>query len=60
MDLNQEQFVDLCILLGCDYVDKIKGVGPKKAIELVSLIFKNYMYSTGSQNSPPKLPFNGI
>jgi len=35
MDLNQEQFVDLCILLGCDYVDKIKGVGPKKAIELV-------------------------
>ena len=39
MDLNQEQFVDLCILLGCDYVDKIKGVGPKKAIELVSLIF---------------------
>ena len=34
-DLTQEQFVDLCILLGCDYVDKIKGIGPKKAIELV-------------------------
>ena len=33
--MNQEQFVDLCILLGCDYVDKIKGIGPKKAIELV-------------------------
>ena len=27
--------MDLCILLGCDYVDKIKGIGPKKAIELV-------------------------
>jgi len=34
-EFSQEQFVDLCILLGCDYVDKIKGVGPKKAIELV-------------------------
>lgn len=34
-DLSQVQFVDLCILLGCDYVDKIKGIGPKKAIELV-------------------------
>ena len=34
-ELSQDQFVDLCILLGCDYVDKIKGIGPKKAIELV-------------------------
>jgi len=34
-ELSQEQFIDLCILLGCDYVDKIKGIGPKKAIELV-------------------------
>merc|ERR1712045_464987 len=34
-EFSQEQFVDLCILLGCDYVDKIKGIGPKKAIELV-------------------------
>lgn len=29
------QFVDLSILLGCDYVDKIRGIGPKKAIELI-------------------------
>jgi len=34
-EMSPEQFVDLCILLGCDYVDKIKGIGPKKAIELV-------------------------
>ena len=34
-EMKQEEFVDLCILLGCDYVDKIKGIGPKKAIELV-------------------------
>ena len=35
-EFSQEEFVDLCILLGCDYVDKIKGIGPKKAIELVT------------------------
>lgn len=29
------QFVDLCILLGCDYCDKIKGLGPKKALKLI-------------------------
>ena len=38
MEIDQDQFVDLCILLGCDYVDKIKGIGPKKAIELVNII----------------------
>ena len=23
-EMSQEEFIDLCILLGCDYVDKIK------------------------------------
>lgn len=35
LELNQDEFVDLCILLGCDYCDSIKGIGPKKAIELI-------------------------
>jgi len=39
-EMSPDQFVDLCILLGCDYVDKIRGIGPKKAIELVRK-FKN-------------------
>lgn len=25
----------MCILLGCDYCNSIKGVGPKRAIELI-------------------------
>lgn len=29
------QFVDLCILLGCDYCSTIRGIGPKKAYELI-------------------------
>ncbi|CAG9838327.1 unnamed protein product [Diabrotica balteata] len=35
LDLTQEQFIDLCILLGCDYTDSIRGIGPKRAIELI-------------------------
>lgn len=29
------QFVDLCILLGCDYCEKIAGLGPRKALALI-------------------------
>uniref|UniRef100_A0A4W3GJZ5 XPG-I domain-containing protein n=1 Tax=Callorhinchus milii TaxID=7868 RepID=A0A4W3GJZ5_CALMI len=28
-------FIDLCILLGCDYCETIRGIGPKRAIELI-------------------------
>jgi len=33
--LSQEEFIDLCILLGCDYCDSIRGIGPKKAIDYI-------------------------
>lgn len=29
------QFIDLCILMGCDYTETIKGVGPKNAYNLI-------------------------
>lgn len=35
LKFTREQFVDMCILLGCDYCDKIQGIGPKKAVELI-------------------------
>ncbi|XP_029448094.1 flap endonuclease 1-like isoform X2 [Rhinatrema bivittatum] len=35
LQLTHEQFVDLCILLGCDYSEKIRGLGPKKALKLL-------------------------
>jgi flap endonuclease-1 len=35
LGLSQTEFVDLCILLGCDYCDTIKGVGPKTALKLI-------------------------
>jgi len=35
MEITMESFIDLCILLGCDFSDTIKGIGPKKAYELI-------------------------
>jgi len=33
--LTTFQFIDLCILLGCDYLDPIKGIGPSTALKLI-------------------------
>lgn len=35
LQLTTAEFVDLCILLGCDYCGTIRGIGPKKAVELI-------------------------
>jgi len=35
LKLKPRQFVDLCILCGCDYSPSIKGIGPKSALKLI-------------------------
>ncbi len=35
MNLTMNQFVDLCVLLGTDYCDNIKNIGPKKSYALI-------------------------
>lgn len=35
LELNRDEFIDLCILLGCDYCDSIRGIGPKRAMDLI-------------------------
>lgn len=35
LGINHDQFVDLCILLGCDYCETIRGIGPKTALRLI-------------------------
>jgi len=35
LKLTYNQFIDLCILCGCDYTDSIKGIGPKRALKLI-------------------------
>ncbi|PGG97801.1 flap endonuclease 1 [Polytolypa hystricis UAMH7299] len=35
LGMEMKQFVDLCILLGCDYLDPIPKVGPNTALKLI-------------------------
>ena len=35
MQMDHSEFVDLCILLGCDYCETLKGIGMKRAVELI-------------------------
>ncbi|PSR90858.1 PIN domain-like protein [Coniella lustricola] len=35
LNMDRKQFVDLCILLGCDYLDPVPKVGPHTALKLI-------------------------
>lgn len=35
LQISHKEFVDLCILLGCDYCEKIPGLGPTRALTLI-------------------------
>ncbi|WOO83014.1 Flap endonuclease 1 [Vanrija pseudolonga] len=35
LEMTMDQFIELCILLGCDYLEPVKGVGPKTAYKLM-------------------------
>ena len=35
LGLNMDEFVDLCILCGCDYCERIEGIGCIKAYQLI-------------------------
>lgn len=35
LEMSMEEFIDLCILCGCDYCDSIEGIGPTKAFKYI-------------------------
>ncbi|EAW09199.1 multifunctional nuclease RAD27 [Aspergillus clavatus NRRL 1] len=35
LDMDRSQFIDMCILLGCDYLEPIPKVGPNTALKLI-------------------------
>lgn len=35
MELTMDQFIDLCVLIGCDYCKHLKGIGKKSAYNLI-------------------------
>lgn len=59
---DSSQFVDLCILLGCDYLDPIPKVGPSTALKLIrehGTLEKivEWMKETGKYTIPEDWPF---
>lgn len=57
LDVTMEQFIDICILCGCDYSDNIDGIGPVKAHKLIQQ-YKNIEGVLGyieEHNAKPKL-----
>lgn len=60
INLNYEQFIELCILFGCDYCDRIKDINPEelyntfikfKNIEETFKFFKNKNYNVPEINN---------
>ncbi|ODN96393.1 flap endonuclease 1 [Cryptococcus wingfieldii CBS 7118] len=35
LEMTMDQFIELCVLLGCDYLEPCKGIGPKTALKLM-------------------------
>jgi flap endonuclease-1 len=52
IDLTYEQFIDLCILFGCDYSDKIKNVNP-------DTIYQYYYKFKNIENTLNELKLDG-
>ncbi|SCV00380.1 LAMI_0G04676g1_1 [Lachancea mirantina] len=62
LNLTIEQFIDLGIMLGCDYCESIRGVGPVTALKLIkehkSLENIVAFIESGESNAKWKIPEN--
>lgn len=56
LNISMDQFIDFCILSGCDYCDTIKGVGPSTAIKLI--IEHGSLEKVLETIEPEKIPAN--
>merc|ERR1719215_1535871 len=56
LNISMDQFIDFCILSGCDYCDTLKGVGPSTAIKL--LVQHGSLEKVLEALGPEKVPEN--
>merc|ERR1712050_281866 len=56
LNISMDQFIDFCILSGCDYCDTLKGVGPATAIRL--LMQHGTLEKVIEELGPEKVPEN--
>merc|ERR550537_1587036 len=54
LNVTMDQFIDFCILCGCDYCDTIKGVGPSTAIK--QIIQHGSLEKVLENTEPDKIP----
>lgn len=54
-EMNQTEFIDLCILCGCDYTNSIGGMGPVTAYKLIKehKTIENVLESVREANDDP-------
>ena len=60
LGITYDQFIDLCILLGCDYCGTLNGVGQKRALSLIREIggLENVIEKIKKGESKYKIPHN--
>jgi len=56
LNITMTQFIDFCILSGCDYCDTIKGIGPSTAIKMI--IEHGSLEKVLEQIEPERIPAN--
>lgn len=56
LSITMDQFIDFCILSGCDYCDTLKGVGPSTAMRL--LVQHGTLEKVLEVLGPEKVPAN--
>lgn len=54
--MDQDKFIDLCILCGCDYTTNIPGIGPVRAFKLIDECgtIENVIKKIERENEDPK------
>ena len=56
LNMNQDEFIDLCILLGCDYTPTIPKIGKKRALDIIQKYrsIDNFLEKEGKKYKVPE------
>lgn len=54
LELTKDQFIDLCVMCGCDYNSRVKGIGPVRIHKLL----KKYQSISGIEDNETKYDFS--
>jgi len=54
LGITHKQLVDMAILIGTDFNDGVKGIGPKKSLKLIKKVgnIENAIATLGGENAP--------